>query len=621
MKALTLNGLFFALALQLVGCSSQFQTVKLNASALSQSSVSSCIPNSQVICAIPHATAIQHCNSKGQLETCNVQVCFPGYDLKNNSCGLSVPTASPNPATSNSPSVSTPPVSSSPVSAAPSSDASTSTPPVLTTPVSTPPPAPQLVCSPNSTQSCAVGASIGTQSCNADGSVLNACGNFSSCVPGYEMKNQNCVLSQPLVADGQHLVVMQYETWFGPNGAQTFTDVAAMPTLTSSSMQAAGLAGYDSADPAIIAQHAKWLQAMQVDAVQIDLTNGGACTFNDDINTFCGGNADRKTGFLSIKNNFTNLYNAYSQMGIPLKIIPLMDGQDDDLFTLDTDGKTAFEKMMRKILDLSTYYRNQTVYFQGRPLVSIYLGTPARTDLLPKMQQILNDTQIGNVLTIRYVSGDLESQPSQWTNSKGVAGLRETNLWSWVDRLNFGAGFIPSYSRNGGAPESFTVTSATMGFDGWGNFATHQYANGVSLRGNGENLRLSFEYAKSVSPTFLIIDQFNEYKQQDQGWDANTTNDLEPTNLWGNGPMQLATQLIADYKAHLQSPGVAFVIPGFFQVPNNGAIYNSNGFASYCSFGSWDDYSRSGGAEDRSNVLTVSNVPTDMHYDGTCSVP
>ncbi len=63
----------------------------------------------------------------------------------------------------------------------------------------------------------------------------------------------------PLVVDGNsHVVVMEYEAWFGPKAA-TFQGFPAMPLLQSADMQAVG-GGYDSADPAVIKEHVAWLE-------------------------------------------------------------------------------------------------------------------------------------------------------------------------------------------------------------------------------------------------------------------------------------------------------------------------------------------------------------------------
>src|SRR5580700_5276939 len=74
----------------------------------------------------------------------------------------------------------------------------------------------------------------------------------------------------PLIVDrNSHLVVMEYENWFGPN-AVTFQGTAAMPLLQSADMQAVG-GGYDSADPNVIQTHLEWFEYMGIDAALIEV--------------------------------------------------------------------------------------------------------------------------------------------------------------------------------------------------------------------------------------------------------------------------------------------------------------------------------------------------------------
>src|SRR5580700_6481212 len=79
------------------------------------------------------------------------------------------------------------------------------------------------------------------------------------------------LLASSLAAANSHIVVMEYEAWFGPH-AVTFQSSFAMPLLRSADMQSVG-GGYDSADPAVIKQHVAWMEYMGIDAVTIDLTN------------------------------------------------------------------------------------------------------------------------------------------------------------------------------------------------------------------------------------------------------------------------------------------------------------------------------------------------------------
>jgi hypothetical protein len=63
--------------------------------------------------------------------------------------------------------------------------------------------------------------------------------------------SSSAVPDAPLVVDqNSHIIVMEYEAWFGPN-AVTFQGTAALPLLQSADMQRVG-GGYDSADAAVI---------------------------------------------------------------------------------------------------------------------------------------------------------------------------------------------------------------------------------------------------------------------------------------------------------------------------------------------------------------------------------
>jgi hypothetical protein len=85
----------------------------------------------------------------------------------------------------------------------------------------------------------------------------------------------------PLVVDqNSHVVVMEYEAWFGPN-AVTFQGTAAMPLLQSADMQSVG-GGYDSADAAVIRQHIAWMEYLGVDAAISEVTNNVSCIFNSE---------------------------------------------------------------------------------------------------------------------------------------------------------------------------------------------------------------------------------------------------------------------------------------------------------------------------------------------------
>src|ERR1035438_5925558 len=153
----------------------------------------------------------------------------------------------------------------------------------------------------------------------------------------------------PLVVDrSSHIVVMEYEAWFGPK-AVTFQSSSAMPLLQSADMQAVG-GGYDSADPAIIKQHVAWMEDMGFDAAISEITNNVSCIFDSEwfvkkyIPTCT---PSFRTYNQNIRDNTGNLYPAWSELGTRLKLIPLLGGIDSNVLIEDKDGKNAFEKIGR----------------------------------------------------------------------------------------------------------------------------------------------------------------------------------------------------------------------------------------------------------------------------------
>jgi hypothetical protein len=55
--------------------------------------------------------------------------------------------------------------------------------------------------------------------------------------------------------------------------------------------------------------------------------------------------------------------------------------------------------------------------------------------------------------------------------------------------------------------------------------------------------------ATALDPIFLILHQFNEFALPDEGWDANTTDDIEPANDGiGQGAVDAVRSEITQYR-------------------------------------------------------------------------
>ena len=380
----------------------------------------------------------------------------------------------------------------------------------------------------------------------------------------------------PLVVDDHsHVVVMEYEAWWGPK-AVTFQGTAAKPLLQSADMQAVG-GGYDSADPAVIQQHVAWLEYMGVDAAISEVTNNVSCIFNSEwfakkYLPYC--TPSFRIYNQTIRDNTGNLYPAWTKLGTRLKLIPLLGGFDQDVLYKDLDGKTAFEKEIEFFGSLLQKYPQRQVVYKGKPLMLIFLGAvqdPNRADnpLWFQLRKFLrNHPEIAGKYTFKMMAGYLDAQPDLWATQGTPDGPVEINpgygFWSWVDRLKTSCTtpscpYYPSYnettSGNASRVENFTASVATAGVEsGWGcpNPNSPPYCSDDALRfgenGSYATLHDFMAYGRQLDPIFLIIHQFNEYVPPDEGFDANTDDDIEPANLWGRGALHAVRREIRAYR-------------------------------------------------------------------------
>lgn len=389
---------------------------------------------------------------------------------------------------------------------------------------------------------------------------------------------------KPLVVNqNSHVVVMEYEAWFGPK-AVTFQGTAALPRLQSPDMQPLG-DGYDSADPAVIKQHVVWMEYMGVDAAISEVTNNVSCIFNSPwfVKKYLPNcTASFRLQNQTIRDNTGNLYPAWTKLGTRLKLIPLLGGFDQDVLYEDIDGKTAFEKEIEFFGSLLQRYPQREVVYQGKPLMLIFLGASqdpnrAENPLWFQFRKFLNNhSEIAGKYTFKMMAGYLDAQPDLWSRQGTPDGPVEINptygFWSWVDRLKTSCAtptcpYYPSYNETVGESglrvENFTASLATAGVEaGWGCPSPNSlpYCADDALRFGEDESYATFHafmaYARQLDPIFLIIHQFNEFVPPDEGFDANTDDDIEPTNLWGRGALRAVRREIHASRGHLDDDAI-----------------------------------------------------------------
>jgi hypothetical protein len=371
-------------------------------------------------------------------------------------------------------------------------------------------------------------------------------------------------VDRPLVVDEQsHVVVLEYEAWFGPN-AVTFQNAEAMPWLQSADMQGVG-GGYDSADPHVIEQHVRWMEYMGVDAASIDVTNNVGCIFSTGpvSSKFCNPPDELfRQQNRNILKNTANLYPTWSQLGTPLKLVPLLGSQTPLDLAVGPDGKTGIQKEVEYFGRLMARYPQLSVRYLGHPLMLLYVGTPVNVDLLRRTKRVLDDTGLDARFTIKITAGYLDSQPTFWAEpNEPPTGPIEIapryGFWSVVDRYKPAFGLYPTYNvlPGGSGVENLTVSIATAGQSDWG-CPQPVYCADDALRYGGAGSQYAtlddfMAIVEQLGPRFLILDQFNEFTMPDEGWNAQTSDDVEPTQTpqgWGFSAVQAVHDAISKYR-------------------------------------------------------------------------
>lgn len=363
------------------------------------------------------------------------------------------------------------------------------------------------------------------------------------------------------------VVVLEYEAWFGPLAA-TFQGAEAMPILQSKDMQAIG-GGYDSTDPHVIAQHLKWMEYMGVDAATADVSNNVGCIFSTGAPSpkFCrpANESFRKSNRV-IRDNTGNLYPAWSKLRSPIKLIPLLGCLSRLDLHKGRDGKSGFQKEIEYFGRLMEQYPELSETYARHPLMLVYVGTPVDPAILQGAKSVLRESGLDTQYTFRIVGGYLDAQPTFWADpSRTPDGLTEIapryGFWSYVDRYKPEFGYYPTYSVIPGtdAAENLTVSIATAGHRGWGCPRPHKICPDVATRYGPTGhryvtLESYMKLAAQLRPAFLLVHQFNEFVTPDEGWNAQTSDDSEPTQMphgWGYSGIDAVREAISSYRKSL----------------------------------------------------------------------
>lgn len=303
--------------------------------------------------------------------------------------------------------------------------------------------------------------------------------------------------------DPAHRIGMDWEPWFTPLNAAWGT-AEAMPLIGN----------YASVNRDVIRQHIMWMNATGIDFLLVDWSNNvwGAAHWSD-----------HPPGVDQLVASTNALMETLAQMkgeGLPVPqvtlLLGLINGPPAKMSAVNEELQFVHNSYIAPLK-----YRDLWVTYEGKPLVTV-LDTLGPDYL--KGQPPIDQTEF----TIRWMSTLLEH------NNHAEGGF-----WSWMDGV-----IHPIATRKPGATnlaEALTITPAFFGSGGW------TYPAAMGRRGGATYVE-QFRYASEVRPTFLLINQWNEFAGQPIGqgtgpnhdqyvdtYNVPLSDDIEPTSLTEEG--------------------------------------------------------------------------------------
>ncbi|HUZ45243.1 MAG TPA: hypothetical protein VMW54_01270 [Terriglobia bacterium] len=312
-----------------------------------------------------------------------------------------------------------------------------------------------------------------------------------------------------IITDPNHLLIMEYEVWFGPGYAQWGKEEA-VPLL--------GL--YSSLDPRVLRQQNLWFNEMGINVVELDWTNNLTAPFPDAPARECIAGTDA-------------LLHVYEKMAQHPKFV-FMLGPEHNHWSSRKDQYTGpwYDAQLNYLYQHYIHnkkYRDWYLTYEGKPLLLLYLTGPTRSE-----PPAIKDSRF----TIRYVTAWLQTTHGE-----------RYGAWSWYDQR-------ATPTLHNGKVEALTVTNGYPAIHPPAKGLNNWLAADAGGKNYGETYRTQWQVAMKAHPQFLFINQWNEFEPPDQ-YNVNLSNDMEPTLMtelgdprpsgWGFYYMDLTRDMIRAY--------------------------------------------------------------------------
>jgi hypothetical protein len=356
------------------------------------------------------------------------------------------------------------------------------------------------------------------------------------------------------------LVGAAYATWFGPyaHNANTTWDIPQT-------------GAYMSASSTAIDQHMAQLIDAGVDFAWIDWSNNINC---QPAPLGC----PAVPNIALIESNTAAVFNRVATLkagGNPVPKLAIFLGiaTASDLTTVGGQNKlqNKFNQVYNTFIANATY-NDLYQYWDGKPLVVVYVNTPAVVSTPPAF----TDPRF----TIRWMAGLIDDQPAL----VDVAGTGQSKFWSYKDRNKTVAGtgvVSPTFSTTSAAgsmliPEHVAVTASYPNpSGGWTNRNGVTAGSGCPSGGTPTGATTTTQWLRvaNVDPQIVTVASFNEWVKNADQQSPDCSIDFEPSSTLGNAYLQLTKAKIAEFKRYRSDLVLRETTTGRFFFKNNPDFY------------------------------------------------
>jgi hypothetical protein len=333
----------------------------------------------------------------------------------------------------------------------------------------------------------------------------------------------------PALANEGHLFAVQWEPWFIPGEAGSWSSAEAVPLVGF----------YDSFNNDIIRQHILWFMDLGVDFIMPDWSNHlwGKKHWNE------AGEGAR--AIVHATTVFLEVLAKMRDEGMDVPKVALMPGV--------SNGPPATMAALNEQLEwiyqnyvLNPRFKGLFQDYEGKPLMIILdtgalgseKGSAESAFRVPFFKQTLGVTeQELDAFRKAQIPVDNSRFTNRFMSSQNqITHHHELGFWSWMDGQP-----EPLVTYKDGKPEAITVTPACFTPLGWTNPESYG-------RHNGTTYIESFNYAIKARPRVIFLHQFNEFAGQPAGhglgenhniyvdeYSIEYSDDFEPVSLTAAG--------------------------------------------------------------------------------------